>query len=173
MKDNINLIEFIEKNKNKNIILNLAKNINGNIEKKIDKKTFENILYKINNFSKYNNITYRNYNKYFDSNKIYIIDNKGNDEYFMVYNKKCNDISLNKENFCLRIESLNKKILNKLNFQVKYKYDKEIKCNSMIFHYDDFSICFIIKKYYDFITYEIQFNIDKKYNEIFSITNFL
>ena len=74
-----NILNIIHRKRNNNIIkLRLGKkNLNNDISLKIDLRKFEDILNKLKKLNNHSSISYKNYNKYYDSNKIYIIDNNG------------------------------------------------------------------------------------------------
>ncbi len=166
-----NISNIIYRKNNNNIIkLILGKNNFNNFLFKIDLRKFEDILSKIKKYNSHFNVTYKNYNKYYDIDKIYIIDDNGNENYYKYNNINTQIFSLNIVD--IQIEIISYEILGKEAFELKYKYDKTINIQSICFDYKDFLIEFT-KNIDEEVYYKITIIINNKNANINDILSLL
>ncbi len=162
---------IINRKNNNNIIkIRLGKIYNNTFSYKINLRSFENILQKIKNNNNHHHINYKNYNKYYDTDKIYIIDTNGNEDYYKYININSNVFSLNDIDLQTEITACQR--LSKDSFELKYKYDKIINVESIYFDYTNFAIEFT-KNIDDSVYYKITFIINDRNAKINNILKLL
>lgn len=173
MKLPSNIIDIIHRKNRDNIVqLKLGKQLDNDMfNYKIDIRQFENLLEKIKNAKDFANIEYKNYNKYYDNDKIYIIHHNGDEEYLTNLSKDSVTFLL-KNHMDIQINTIIYERLKSDAFQLKYKYDKIINIQSICFNYENFIIEFN-KVSDDIVYHEINIIITHRSAKINNVLNFL
>ena len=160
--------KIIQKKNNNNFIKIKLGKVDKIFNNKIDIRLFETLLKNIkNNIS---NPHYKKYNKYYDMNNVFIMNENGYELYYTnIKNIVDNYILDNGREIELNICIYKK--LETIDFNIKYDYDKVVNIESIYFNKDDYLIEF--NKINDkVIYYEINIIIKKNtfdINKLFTI----